>query len=333
MIRVENPDWDKIQENYLMSDTGWQNFVTALSANTENGLCDSWQENFDRNIDLVRGCGSALQLSGLWGLNNVAIIIGASPALRKNCHQLKAAKKQHGFIKVAVGSALRFLLSRGIKPDYTVVCDGSIKLLDQIKGLDTKDLTLVANAWVHPEVLKEWKGRKLFCYLPIHPDRDKENLEAIEGVPMLTPGGNCFNFGFNIAYWLLKCKSMIFVGNELCFDKEYYADGTTTESRENAVRHSAISIRGEERYTTADLFEYKLWLEDACGKLRGFFINATEDGILGQTLKYGRLPWIQQFPLKFAIESAKQAIQMGKEEEKKMETIEMADSYLQVGGY
>jgi len=142
--------------------------------------------------------------------------------------------------------------------------------------------------------------------------------------------GNVFNLCVIFAYNILQCNSQIFIGNELTInEKEYYADGTTPESLKRAPLAYAVTIRGKAAHTMPSFYQYKLVLENMLGKLPGFFINATEDGILGQTHRYGRIPWIHQYRLEDAIKLAKRSYKKAKHKEAKFLAQDVAAGYVQ----
>ncbi len=134
-----NPDWSKIKKDYIVENPDWLKFVRQVSDNTTNALNKEWQANFDTNLKVIKERGSAWELQGAHGFNKIAIIVGASPALKKNVHYLKMAGEET--VVVTTGSALKFLLSKGIKPEYVVICDSSILVKKQIEGVDTKGMT------------------------------------------------------------------------------------------------------------------------------------------------------------------------------------------------
>ena len=58
--KIDNPDYEELQKNYLLSNPDWQRFVGKISDDTVVGIADTWQENFDANFDrIVRGASAS----------------------------------------------------------------------------------------------------------------------------------------------------------------------------------------------------------------------------------------------------------------------------------
>ena len=331
-VSKEPPDWDKLRNNYLGENEDWMEFMEQLSKGTVDTLQKQWQEQFEGNIERIKSGSNVADLEGIHGFNNTAIVIGASPMLKKNGHHLRDASQKDGFILVSVGSALKYLLSIGVKPQYVCICDAGIEVKPQLDGVDTRDITLIANAWCHPDVLDCWKGKIFYGYLPLsqnHED-DIKNLEKLGNCCEMSALGNVFNMGVLFAYKLLKCRNIIMVGNELTINvDEYYADGTTPEFiKKYAMLAYVTTIIGKTALTMAGFYQYKLALENMLGQFNGFFINATEDGIVGQSHRYGRLPWIKQYTLELSIKLAKEAYKKAKVKETEYWAKKVATDFL-----
>lgn len=331
-VSKEPPDWDELRKNYIGANKDWSEFVGKLSENTCNILEETWQAQFDGNVERIKKGNNVADLQGIHGYNNTAICIGASPMLKKNGHHLRDAKREDGFILVSVGSALKYLLSIGVKPDYVCIVDASILVKEQIKGVNTKGITLIANAWCHPEVLDCWKGKIYYGYLPLSRKRevDEKNLDKLGTCTEMSALGNVFNQCVLFSYKILKCHNIILCGNELTINEnEYYADGTMPERMKNKNLAYVTNIKGEVRLTYAGFYQFKLALESMLGQLKGFFINATEDGIVGVSHRYGRLPWIKQYTLEQAIRMSKEAYHKAKMKEKEYMALQVANAYKQ----
>lgn len=250
------------------------------------------------------------------GAGKAVIMVGSSPAIKKNFHQLKDLGKD--FIIVACNGIAKFLVENGIRPDYIFCVESRDHILPDF-DFDTSGLTLIASPFVSPRVYDLFKG-EVFTYLIGGGEKVNAELQWSFQEPIEVSGGNVMNTGFLWAYKFLSARYFIFTGMSLCFYDDYYFDGRSTEHVGQNVEgcrdaYKAVDIYGDAVSTTPVLTMYKVWLECYMkyAPKGSVFINATENGILGvypEVVSYQDdeyrynvryLPWINIVPLAAAI--------------------------------
>jgi hypothetical protein len=310
-------DIKKLQEEnqgagYLDARPDLKKMMEKLGENTVVHGEQIWADQIRENWSYLKNRGFG-HLEGS-GRDKTCIVIGASPALKKNYEALKEVEGEYRerFILVAVNSVAKFLMEKGIKPDYivSVDCDEEVWTRDLSK-VNREDLTLICSPFVWPDVPKNWKGKLYF--IPMGCIDEKVQAETLKelGALKTVPGcGNAFNESVYIMWHIFHCRNYIFVGSELSWpkDEKYYVDGkhSNDEEDENIKKMGMLDIRGKEVVTTAGHWVFKLWLEHLASIAPGVFINSTEAGILGISPEDGLLPFIKQFYLGAAIRYIKQ---------------------------
>ena len=291
-----------------------------LQENTVVHMESSWADHIKQNWDYIKTNKSLSRLEGI-GRDKTSIIVGASPALKKNVDALKDIEGEHRdkFILFVVNSAAEFVLSRGIVPDYilSVDCDEEVWKRD-VSKFNREDLTILCSPFCWPEIPKNWKGELLFIPMGCSDDKIQEETRIALGANQIVPGcGNAFNEAVFIAWNIMQCKNYMFVGSELSWpaDGKYYVDEKHSNDEEDVNINKFLhpDIYGNAVITTAGHWVFKIWLEDLASKAPGVFINATEGGILGISLEDGQLPFIKQFYLKPAISYVKGIYEQSKD--------------------
>ena len=308
-----NEEKNGLQAGYLDVRPALQALVTKLQENTVIHKEGEWAGQIKENWPYLEKYGSIGGLEGS-GVDKTVIIVGASPALKKNVDALKDIEGEFRdrFILIVVNSAAKFVLDNGIKPDYiiSVDCDEELWTRD-FSQFNREDLTVICSPFMHPEMVKNWKGKILFMPMGCADEKVQEEVVKVLGAVRTVPGcGNAFNEAVFISWMIFHCRNYIFVGSELSWpkDERYYVDGKHSNDEEDdgiqKIQH--VDIYGNLVLTTAGHFVFKLWLEDLASKAPGVFINATEAGILGMGHEDGHLPFIKQYYLKAAIAYVKQ---------------------------
>jgi len=307
----------------------WSTFMNQMSSNTGHFYLDFWIDNAKKNKKLFERCGWACEELQDAHEGKTAVLLGASPAIRKQVETLKWLQHDPDFIFFGISSGLSFLVKNGIWPKYMIIADADPAVKRFWDGIDmekTKDITLISSLCVHPDLLKMWRGPIKF--LAIYTSEKKVNRVIEKKYRPINSMGSWFyaissqyNTAAAFAFLVLRTPILIFVGNELGFaDKEitYYAD--RTDVKDNWIRKPHIDIYGNVAYSNQMLMSLKLGLEDFLGKMSGagWFFNCTEAGIFGVSIEFMRkngtanLPWIHQLTLKNGIAQARSIMGKGK---------------------
>jgi hypothetical protein len=293
--------------------TDWKDYCNALSDDTVEKLQDKWRTNIIANAPYIRRSGSAYDRYRGLGQDKACVIIGASPALKNNFQTLCDLQHDSRFILVACSSSLKFLLDKGIKPKFVLMMDGAADVARYINvGDKSKGITLIAACLVHPKSLKQWQGNVRFVRVDAGKKFEKEYIRLTKIKDAFPGGGTQFNAAVLFSYMTLQSHVLIFMGNELAYDEQYYLD-RKDEKDKHFQKYPWMGIDGSTCYTNHNFIASKLWLEDTLGKWKGVFINATEAGILGSSQRYGQLPYILQMKIANAVDYTRRAIDKFKE--------------------
>jgi hypothetical protein len=246
-----------------------------------------WNRNVHANMERFHKSNSIWNLQfKYYGPDEKAmVLVGSSPCLRDDVHKLKDLDEN--FCIVCANSSLKFLLKNGIKPNYCICLDSDLVDIPQHLDCDNKDITLLASSSVCPEALNNWKGP--IYYVPYYSidNKYKPQLRARLG-KAVCGGGNSITEAFYIVSVIFGSKTVIFVGNEYCFDdvKNYYADRKTAKQEKLTTIYPAIDVLGRERWTLPAHYNYVIWQEKVCSDLSppGYFID-TSFGLLGKDCK------------------------------------------------
>lgn len=261
--------------------------VKNATINLFTGL---WQNNFNKNR------GDIIRNPGVFALKDrfkdvPCIIVGAGPSLDKNIKYLYAARDRS--LIISCDAALKTLLHHSITPSLVVNLDPQKYVTEFFKGIDTKDLILVASTVVHPAVLKIWQGRVVF-YNKYAPDIPlfEQIQKAVSGVGTLTPGGSVLSVAYDLAF-KSGANPIAFVGQDLSYSKgNVYTRNSIYENedllsifeKQSGNIISERDIFGLNIPTIKSMSVTKQWLEWAFSqwKRNGALniINSTEGGIL-----------------------------------------------------
>jgi len=259
-----------------------KDFNSRFKKNTETHI--QWTENMQENFPRFNKSQSIWNLEWKYYKENekAIVLVGASPRLSEDVNKLK--ELDDNFRIICANSSLKFLLRHGIKPDYCICIDSDHVDIPQHLDIDRDDITLLASTVVWGKVLDNWKGP--IYYLPYYSDDKELKLKVRRKLGKAVPsGGNSITGALYIASIIFGSKTIIFVGNEYCFDKvkDYYADKETAKQEKMFTRYPIIDINGKQRWIQPAHYIYAIWTEKICGDLSppGYFID-TSFGVLGK---------------------------------------------------
>jgi len=307
-----------LEVNYFEKNTDFEKFVNAVSDKTGEKNLDVWPKNIKENLPLFRKTGWACPKLQDKEIGKTAVIMGASPAIRKQTATLWELQKDKDFVLCGLSSNLEWLLNSEIYPKYCITIDADVSQGEYWENIDmdkTKDITLIASTLAYPPMLKRWKGPLYFIglstnrkdILKIH-EKKYKNLNGNGQEYMSTMGQ--FNIMTTFSFMVLGCPIIIFVGNELSYatkESTYYVD--RPDYRDTTRQGVHGDIYGNIVDTNFSLLALKYSLERFLQLISGagWFFNCTEAGIFGVTKRYkgNRIPWVHQLYLKAGINQAK----------------------------
>jgi len=230
--------------------------------------------------------------------NIPAILVSAGPSLDRNVHLLQEVKGK--FLIIAVDTAFRQLVARGIRPD--IVCAGDPSYLNSLDFIGVEketEVVLAAELMTHPDIFESFQGPKMLMTfgwgLAVQFEKFREPIGTV----------NCWGSVSTTTFDLarkLGCDPIIFIGLDLSFqDGLLYARGSyyddifyhsihpfTSLEHENVEyilrrgTHKYATSSGLPLYTDANMNIYKGWFEDQFRQTGQTIINATEGGIVSQ---------------------------------------------------
>lgn len=228
--------------------------------------------------------------------NVPVVIVAAGPSLDKNVHLLNEIKGK--FPIIAVDTALRQLISHGIKPDIVCAADSSYENSLDFVGVENEtDVILAVEPMTHPDIIKAFKGPKMVMsfgngLVPLY-----SNFR--EPVGTLVCWGSIATTVFDLAR-RMGANPIIFIGQDLAFqDGRLHARGSYSDdilydkvNQYSSIEHEAanyINTKGKFRYKGSDgsilytdygMKMYRDWFEDQFRQTDTTIINATEGGLV-----------------------------------------------------
>ncbi len=130
-----------------------------------SGVAAQERRQIELNRRLIETDGDVATLFGS-SAGQTAVVAAAGPSLVARMPWLRAHRSELTLISVT--TALRPLQEAGLRPDFAVAVDSSIKVGVHLDGLEQSalaELPLVYSPGVHPDVLARWMGPRFAAYL------------------------------------------------------------------------------------------------------------------------------------------------------------------------
>jgi hypothetical protein len=312
--------------DYIKSNEIKAHFVHQVSENTGDLHAEKWLETVRANRQYVKQYGWACEAFQGTGRHKATVIMGASPAIKKQASQLRKLASDPDFILIGISSGLKFLAENWIKPRYCFVAEVQDVVLKWFEGVPEefmKGITLIVDIHTNRKVMDVWKGDiKFLGTYSVVKSIDKKTrkwMYPVNGTDDFFPAlGAQHGSATAFANLVLESPVVIFVGSEFGFPSndtkdKYYVN--RDDSKDHYERSAHTDIFGNVAYTTLFLLQNKYILEDWCGKMpQCAFFNATEAGILGveghgDTAR--QLPWIVPVHLSTAVKQARHILYYG----------------------
>ncbi|MFB7160417.1 motility associated factor glycosyltransferase family protein [Lysinibacillus sp. NPDC056232] len=210
--------------------------------------------NFRRNIEyedfLLKDYSNNLSNKEL------ACLISAGPSLNKTIDWL--TKVDERVFVLAVGSALKPLLNRGIQPNAVIVADPKIEIMEQIQDRNYNGLLFYLSTANHETVSIHPYKR---CMLLQNGYESAEELASCINYPTLDTGGSVATIAFSLLEYL-GFKRIVLFGQDLSFkgNNTHASDSTSNTDVLKGLKNAQIfSNRGELVFTSYSLLSYLNW--------------------------------------------------------------------------
>lgn len=237
---------------YIFSAPGEMSKQLRLDLNTIMGLMSLWLTNIKDNWYLIDKNPDISEIQNTFNRKK-AVIIAAGPSLieRKSLQVLRESDRKDMVIFSTLHS-LESCLEAGIVPQFTGVVDASNLMVNFLKNPIIEEyadqITLICCASTHPDVFKEWKGKKLYFFRSGIPQDILPNTDTFLSIllPKLTEmetGGNSGSSMYAIANFL-GCNPIGTIGFDFGYPKGHPYDKT-------AYFHAysqSIGVGGKEGY-------------------------------------------------------------------------------------
>ncbi|MBQ4284562.1 MAG: motility associated factor glycosyltransferase family protein [Lachnospira sp.] len=198
-----------------------------------------------------------------WSREYVVTIYGQDGVsyyeLSEYMEMIKGAAERDEYLVVCVGTVLKKMLSYGIKPDYVVMTDAQVNMMNQIAGVDTADLSLIYIPTLYYGVAHNWNGN---LYVGLQAGFEPaEKLAAEQGRMLYETGGSVSTYALD---FLIRfgCSKVVCVGLDLSFvDNKRHAGEAAMSDMKGEMLRKLQSVDGGEVYTSKNLDNYRMWIE------------------------------------------------------------------------
>ncbi|MEC9487911.1 MAG: 6-hydroxymethylpterin diphosphokinase MptE-like protein, partial [Halanaerobium sp.] len=251
-----------------------------VNINTYRIFGRAWTSNFFKNFHLVmKSPGVRHFFERFRGIP--AVIISAGPSLNKNIGLLNSL--QDKAILIAVGTVYKALKKHGVRPNFIVSVDGGIANYQHFKGEKIKDIPLVFDPVIYPDIVHEYKGPLIagnVCnqFLAWFEERLGFSTGHLEVGPSVA------NVSLDLAY-KLGADPIIFVGQDLAYTGgKTHAAGTIYEKNQAEKTDSlgnvfVEGINGQEVLSSRSFLTFLRWFEEYIALHPDrHYIDATEGG-------------------------------------------------------
>jgi hypothetical protein len=269
-------------------------FDAAANAQARAELSSAYAINTLRNLPALL---AAPALSGLAGLATgwPAVVAGAGPSLWDNLAQVHTWRDR--VVLVAVDTAVRPILARGVEPDYIVAVDPTSANTQHLTGLGAlSHAWLIAESSVEPVGLEACGPRRCLFRLA---DNAPWPWLRTHGVDpgTLAVWGSVLTGAYSLATHL-GCEVVHLIGADLAYtDDRPYSRGVTFEAdwarqrllgtplRRHWVRQrtkrvviDVPDVHGRPVHTAPHLIAFRDWIADRCAAGGPRVVNATGAG-------------------------------------------------------
>jgi hypothetical protein len=223
-----------------------------------------------------------------------AVLVGAGPSLNRNIEQLRPYRDRA--VLIAVGSALRPLLSAGLPPDLVVAVDPGEGTPLQFAGLEAPSTFLVADPSVDPSVFDRYRDRAFLFRIGRH-EPWPWLLERGMDPGTIRSWGSVITSALHIGA-LIGCDPLVFIGTDLAYESgRTHALGSLahhwvtqwvgvgvpeSEAWSRLKGHRELVEAGIDGpcATSSTLVQFRDWIRQESAVLPRTLVNASGAGIL-----------------------------------------------------
>ncbi|GEM_PF-1925269 len=220
------------------------------------------------------------------------IIVSAGPSLEKNVDLIRELALDRRAVIVAVDTALKPLLARGIEPHIVCTGDPQEANYKHLKGAKVRRSCLVAEPQAPPKSVAEWTGPEIFfCSFDDQFMRWLNPLIGHRG--LLRTWGSVATMAYDLVLQM-GCDPIIFIGQDLSYPGgKTYVSGTYFEEEDaypteveglrerNVQLYEVEDIYGNKVLTNRQMLAYLEYFRARFEEDHGrTLINATEGGAL-----------------------------------------------------
>ncbi|MEI2427196.1 6-hydroxymethylpterin diphosphokinase MptE-like protein [Priestia megaterium] len=233
-------------------------------------------DNFQMNIKLN---DSSVNTGLNINVEDICIIVSAGPSLTKQLPILKSIEKKAKIF--SVGTALKPLLNAGIKPDYVMVTDPKLNVVEQLKvNLTSGSIPLLYLSTANHEAVSIWPFERYIVWQKGYAASEK--AAQLHNSFLVKTGGSVATTLTDLLVKTGACN-LVYVGQDLAFTNGLSHALHTHNQNKVRNEESLLKIDNyynkEKVYTSKNLRVYLRWFERyATENNEVKFFNCTEGG-------------------------------------------------------
>jgi len=213
-------------------------YILLVARNTDLFFSVRWVENFFANLPYIITSPPASCIYSRF-LKRPGIVVSAGPSLNKNIELLKEV--QGKAVILVVGTALKPVLAKGIRPSFAVSIDGSPANYEHFRDLPDHTCPLIFDGIIYPEIVERYRGIKLASvFYNVFSDWLEKRLEINPARLIVGPSVASTAFDYALK---LGLDPIIFVGQDLAYSGEFtHARGTVYDNNKPVEDAKKITL-------------------------------------------------------------------------------------------
>lgn len=209
------------------------------------------------------------------------VIVSTGPSLSRSIEGLRKLSEQKKVLIFAVDSSLRYLLHRGIHPDYVVTID-PVKWPKHFSMEESHNIPMFLRFDSNDKIVEQQTGDLVYFGGVQYPGDLFASLGAdVNQCFAEDTGGSVATAAFTVCL-MLGFEKIVLVGQDLCYDGQYTHAGNVVSVDEKKQGFGKVWIPGnmqEQVLTRQDWLRYLRWFEQKIREYPKLEVwNATEGG-------------------------------------------------------